>query len=309
MSRDVDLPAGTASLTFQTAYDIEDCGPYPCDYAYVEVDDGSGWTPIEGSITNPDEGNGIDGTEDDWVLATFDLSAYAGQTIGLRFPYTTDGAVGGNDPDFPDGFFVDDIEIVSNGTVIFADGAEEGANGWDLDGFTAVGASVTNEFDNYYISSHRSYVSYDRYLETGPYNFGFLNTLPDWVEHFSYMEGLLIWYWDTSESDNNTSVHPGEGLAIPIDSHPRAIYRLDGQPWRCRMQVYDLPFSLRSRTRASASECWRWTERRSGSGRPRLRSSRVRFAAADREEYPPGPQSYSGALPETRGNDDRRADR
>ena len=105
---------------------------------------------------------------------------------------------------------------------MFEDGAEAGANGWTLVGFAAVGATVTNLYDNYYISSHRNNVSYDQYLETGPYNFGFLNTRPDWVEHFSYMEGLLIWYWDTSQSDNNTSVHPGEGLIIPVDAHPRA---------------------------------------------------------------------------------------
>jgi immune inhibitor A len=193
MSRQVTLPAGSATLTFQAAYDIEDCGPDPCDYAYVEVDDGSGWTAIAASgpdpITNATEGNGIDGTQATWTAATFDLSAYAGQTIGLRFRYTTDGAVGGNDPAVPNGIFIDAIEITSNGTVIFSDGAEAGANGWALVGFSAVGATVTNLYDNYYISSHRNYVSYDRYLETGPYNFGFLNTRPDWVEHFSYMEG------------------------------------------------------------------------------------------------------------------------
>jgi immune inhibitor A len=245
MSRQVTLPAGSATLTFQAAYDIEDCGPDPCDYAYVEVDadnDGSGWTPIPGSITK--EGNGIDGTQASWVPATFDLSAYAGQTIGLRFRYATDGAVGGNNVNVPNGLFVDAIRVVAGSTVVFEDGAEAGANGWTLVGFTAVGASVTNLYDNYYISSHRSYVSYDQYLETGPYNFGFLNTRPDWVEHFSYMEGLLVWYWDTSQSDNNTSAHAGEGLIIPIDSHPRAIYRLDGLPWRCRIQMYDAPFSL-----------------------------------------------------------------
>ncbi len=132
-----------------------------------------------------------------------------------------------------------------DGTVVFEDGAEDGANGWTLVGFTAVGATVTTLHDNYYISSHRNYVSYDRYLETGPYNFGFLNTRPDWVEHFSYMEGLLIWYWDTSQSDNNTSVHPGEGLIIPVDAHPRADLPIcDGVPWRCRIQMYDAPFSL-----------------------------------------------------------------
>ncbi|MGH3923635.1 MAG: immune inhibitor A domain-containing protein, partial [Pseudonocardiaceae bacterium] len=197
MAREVTLPAGTASLLFQAAYDIEDCGTTPCDYAYVEVDDGSGWTPIPGSIANASEGNGIDGTTDGWVPAEFDLSAFAGQTVGLRFRYTTDVAVAGNDPDVTDGLFVDALTIEANGTPIFQDGAEDGDNGWTRDGFRAVGATETTLHDNFYIASHRSFVSYDQYLKTGPYNFGFLDTRPDWVEHFSYEQGLLVSYWDT----------------------------------------------------------------------------------------------------------------
>ena len=99
MTREVTLPAGAAStLTFQARWNIEDCGPDACDYAYVEVDDGSGYKPIAGSITKPAEGNGIDGDQADWTPATFDLSAYAGKTIKLRFRYRTDGAAQGTDP-------------------------------------------------------------------------------------------------------------------------------------------------------------------------------------------------------------------
>ena len=39
-------------------------------------------------------------------------------------------------------------------------------------------------------------------------------------------------------------MHPGQGEILPIDSHPQPIYRLDGQPWRGRIQTYDAPFSL-----------------------------------------------------------------
>ena len=92
---------------------------------------------------------------------------------------------------------------------------------------------------------HRSYVSYDKYLLTGPYNFGFTNTKPDWVEHYKYGHGLLISYWDTSMKDNNTSLHPGSGRNLPIDANPRPIINIaTGQPWRPRIQVYDAPFSL-----------------------------------------------------------------
>ena len=138
MSRTVTLPAAPATLSFQAQYDIEDCGPDPCDYAYVEVDAGAGWTAIPGSITKAAEGNGIDGTTDGWVPATFDLSAYAGQEIGLRIRYVTDGAAQGNEPTKTDGIFVDALTLTAGGTTLLADGAETSPNGWTLDGF-AVG--------------------------------------------------------------------------------------------------------------------------------------------------------------------------
>ncbi len=64
------------------------------------------------------------------------------------------------------------------------------------------------------------------------------------VEHFPYQNGLLVSYWDTSQGDNNESEHPGQGLVLPIDANPRPIYRLDGKPWRGRIQTYDAPFGL-----------------------------------------------------------------
>jgi len=238
MSREVTLPAGTATLGMQANWDIEDCGPDPCDYAYIEVDAGNGFAAIPGSITTAAEGNGIDGTSDGWEEATFDLSAYAGQTIGLRIRYQTDGAVGGK------GFFADDITLTAGGEDVFVSGAEDGDEGWTLDGFRAVGSSITELFDNYYIASHRDYVSFDKYLKSGPYNFGFSPAQPDRVEHFPYQDGLLISYWDTSQGDNNTPTHPGEGLILPIEANPRPIVKLDGQYWRPRVAGYDAPFSL-----------------------------------------------------------------
>jgi immune inhibitor A len=239
LSREVTLGAGAASLTFQANWSIEDCGPDACDYAYVEVstDGGASWEAIPGSITTPEEGNGIDGDSNGWTPASFDLSAYAGSTIGLRFRYQTDGAVGGI------GFFADDVTVTSGGSTVFADGAESGTGDWTADGFDAVGATITRDYEHYYLASYRSYNSYDRYLATGPYNFGFLNAYPNLVEHFPYQDGLLVTYWDTSYADNNTSEHPGGGLVLPIDSHPAPTYRVDGKPWRSRVQVYDAPFS------------------------------------------------------------------
>jgi immune inhibitor A len=80
-------------------------------------------------------------------------------------------------------------------------------------------------------------------MKTGPYNL-VSPANPDWVEHFPYETGLGVWYWDTSYDDNNTTDHPGQGIALPIDAHPRPIYNLEGQVWRPRVSGYDAPFSL-----------------------------------------------------------------
>jgi immune inhibitor A len=246
LTREVTLPAGSASLTFQAQYNIEDCGPDPCDYAYVEVNTGGDtWTAIPGSITQAAEGNGIDGATDGWVPATFDLSAYANTTIKFRFAYVTDGAAQGADPEKPSGLFIDDVAVTAAGTPVFTDDIETADPAWTETGFRRTKASVTEQFDNYYIAGYRSYVSYDKYLETGPYNFGWPSTKPDFVEHFSYQEGLAISYWDTSQTDNNVSVHPGEGLSLYVDSHPEPILRADGTPWRNRIQLYDATFATR----------------------------------------------------------------
>ncbi len=242
MTRNVTLPAGSAQLSFQAQYDIEDCGPDPCDYAYVQVNEGGGWVSIPGNITEPAERNGIDGITKGWVPATFDLSAYAGKTIGLRFRYRTDGAAQGNDPDRQHGLFIDDLSITAGGTTLLSDGAENPPNGWTLRSFTSVPASVTTDYDNYYVASYRAYVSYDKYLKSGPYNFGYLSTRPDWMEHFPYQNGLLVSYWDSSQTNNNVSQHPGAGLILPIDANPNPLYRLDGRVWPAAINAYDAPF-------------------------------------------------------------------
>jgi len=245
LTRQVAVPSGTTTLSFQARWNIEDCGTTPCDYAYVEVDDGSGYKAIPGSITKPAEGNGIDGVSGGYKPATFDLSAYAGKTVSLRFRYKTDAAAQGNEgvAEAP-GIFLDEIKLTNGTQTLFTDGAENGADGWAASGFTIVGATSSTLYDHYYVASNRTYTAFDRYLQTGPYNFGFPQDRPDWVEHFPYQNGLLISYWDTSFSDNDESQHPGQGEVLPIDANPSAIYRLDGKPWRGRIQTYDAPFGL-----------------------------------------------------------------
>ncbi|MGI8457604.1 MAG: immune inhibitor A domain-containing protein [Propionibacteriaceae bacterium] len=240
LTRTVAVPSGSSQLSFKANYDIEE----GYDYAVLQVDDGSGYQNVETSLSTVAANQGIDGSSGGaYVNGTADMSAFAGKSVTLRFRYVTDGGAAGNDlVAGNDGLFLDDIALKTGSTTVFSDGAENGANGWTADGFTAVGASITKAYDQFYLASNRTYESYDQYLRAGPYNFGFPDT-PDKVEFFPYQTGLLVNYWDTSFSDNNESVHPGGGLVLPIDSRPDTVYNLEGTPWRGRIQTYDAPFS------------------------------------------------------------------
>ncbi len=248
MSRsDIAVPAGGASLSLKVAYNIEE----DYDYAWfeAEVPAGSGnWVQLPTTAIDSDAGTaadetGIDGVSAGYVPATYDLTPYAGQTIGFRARYATDGAAQGQDPSLGwSGLFVDDIKVTAGATTVLADGAENPPNGWTLSGFSSVGANDVKAYDQFYLASYRAYTGFDKYLKTGPYNFGF-PARPDFAEKFPYQDGLLVNYWDTSYTDNNTSQHPGHGLVLPVDGHPQVHYNLEGAPWRGRIQNYDAPFS------------------------------------------------------------------
>ena len=241
MYREFDLPAG-ASATAQVRYQIE----LDWDYAYLIASDDGGatWDNVATNLSTNDNpngqnfGNGITGDSGGaWVELTADLSAYSGPTL-LGFRYWTDVAV------VEPGFMVDNIEI--SGAAL--DGAESDT-GWTYDpedGFRVTTGDESQSYFNAYAAEYRRYDGYDESLDTGPYNFGFLDNpaLQNWVEHFPYQDGLLISYWDTSFSDNNTSTHPGGGLILPIDAHPKPMVRADGAFWRPRIQSYDSTFSI-----------------------------------------------------------------
>ncbi|MHA7190199.1 immune inhibitor A domain-containing protein [Arthrobacter sp. MDT2-16] len=96
--------------------------------------------------------------------------------------------------------------------------------------------------NRFYIAENRVYAGYDATLATGPYNFGWGLTSPDTVEHYKYQDGLSITYWNTAQSNNNTRQHPGAGLALPVDAHPKALTWSDGTMVRNRIQSFDATF-------------------------------------------------------------------
>ncbi|WP_329367874.1 immune inhibitor A domain-containing protein [Streptomyces sp. NBC_01483] len=243
LTRSVDLTGkSSAALTLDGWYDIE----ADFDYLYTEVstDGGANWTALDGTVDGqpiPRDGSGkpaLTGTVDAYKKLSFPLDAYAGQKIDLRFRYQSDGGVALK------GFAADEITVTADGSALFSDNAETADAAWTAAGFSRVGASFTDDYAQYYIAENRQYVSYDKTLKTGPYNFGFSTTRPSWVEHYPYQNGLLIWKWDTSQKDNNVSAHAGSGLILPVDSHSTALKWSDGTVMRSRIQSYDSPFSL-----------------------------------------------------------------
>jgi immune inhibitor A len=238
MYKAVTLPAG-ASLTAKVFYQIE----LDWDYAYVVVstDGGATWTSVPTNLstsTDPNAQNlgyGITGSTRRWKSLTADLSAYTGDVL-VGFRYWTDGAYSES------GLLVDAVSI-AGGPV---DGAEVEA-GWTYDGFKRSTGVEDGYFTNFYLAEYRQYWGYDRTLQVGPYFFGYLKgkgSMPNYVDHFPYQDGLVVWYCDTSQGDNNVSQHPGSGFALVVDAHPVPLVRIDRYLWRNRVQAYDASFGL-----------------------------------------------------------------
>jgi len=238
MYKSFNLAPGS-TLAAKVKYNIE----LDWDYAYLvySTDNGATWTSVQtnlSSTTNPhgqNFGYGITGISGGWVDLTANLPA---GNVLLGFRYWTDVNTGGF------GFMVDEINITGFPT----DGAETDA-GWTYKPTTGFHVSTGTEtalYNHYYVAEYRTYKGYDSTLKVGPYFFGYLNNpvLVNFVDHFPYQDGLLINYWDTSQRNNQTRRHPGAGLLLPIDAHPKTLYRVDGVLWRNRIQTYDSTFTL-----------------------------------------------------------------
>lgn len=140
LSRDFDfsrVAAGTKlEMQAQLWYDIEN----DYDYLYVLASvDGKKWEILPGRRTTTENpsgnsfGHAYTGESSPsgdeipvWIEERYDLSAYAGQRVRLRFEYVTDDAV-----NYP-GAFVDDIRIPAIG---YSSDFENGPDGWESEGW------------------------------------------------------------------------------------------------------------------------------------------------------------------------------
>ena len=243
LTRSIDLTgASSAALNAKVWYQVEE----GFDYVYGEVstDGGGTWAPIDGTFNGgPIQRDGaenpaLNGDSGGWGDLHYDLTPWAGQSIMFRWRYSTDSGT-----TWP-GFTADVITVDVDGATVFSDDVETADSGWTADGFTRYTGSVTGDYDNYYIAENRTYLGYDASLKTGPYNFFDVAAFPNTVEHFPYQNGLLLLYWNTFYTDNDTLAHPGEGQILPVDSHQNVLLRSNGTPWRPRIQAFDATFGL-----------------------------------------------------------------
>lgn len=211
MVTSVDLTGkSSATLSFDSWYDIEE----QWDFAFVQVstDNGTTWKSLGNDNTRSDVVSngyptilnsmpGFTGNSNGWKAQSFDLGAYAGQKIQLRFRYATDWGTS------QQGFFADNIKVVADGQTVVEDGAESTAS-FTLNGFTK--SDGYKYSDHYYLLEWRNHKGVD----TG------LANIKRGESIMSYDGGLVVWYVDPTFTDNWTGVHPGEGFLGVVDAHP-----------------------------------------------------------------------------------------
>lgn len=262
--RAVDLTGKTsAALSFWTWYDIEENWDF--GFAQVSTDGGATWIslPIDGTSSTivpdgmpaiADNMPGFTGNSGGWVQKTFDLAAYAGQSILLQFRYMTDWGT------TMAGFYVDDIGVTADGAPVFFDDVESLDPAWTASLWTRETGSGTKT--HYYMLEWRNLKPLETaYDSTSIVNFdaGLKNVYqydtygstgnPDQPWYYSYNPGLLLWYRDLTYTDNWTGVHPGGGFLLVVDAHKQTLYRpslpkTGSIAWSSRVQSYDATFSL-----------------------------------------------------------------
>ena len=226
LTRSLDL-TGLARpiLTAKLWYDIET----GYDYLYPEysLDDGLTWASAAPAISGSSHGR--------WATVRYSLPA---ESMLFRFRYETDFTL------HYAGAFIDDISVSSGRVTVFHDDVESGDNGWTPIGFTRSDGEEERVGDRYYLLENRTYAGSDITLESGPFNYGRFQSLPYWADHFTYPDGLLVWVVDETYDANETFVHPGHGLALPVDARPAPFVRPSGRPSPNHLQVFDAAFGL-----------------------------------------------------------------
>ena len=244
--RNFAVPAGTdVRFWMWNNYVIEE----DWDYGFVEVSTNGGttWTELKvfdetGALVSTDDGDsdpngrlhdygdkkyGLTGDSHGWRHDYVDLSAYAGQNIGLRLRYATDAGF------LERGWFADDFSVTADGTTTWSDDAETDGDWTNVQGtFTNTSGagwhrdSGTRSQAHYFLAEWRNLDGFDAGLQYA-YDTNYLHDA--WkVERVPYnAPGMLVWYRDTTYGGVNhvtlTTTHlpstGSKGGLLIVDSH------------------------------------------------------------------------------------------
>jgi immune inhibitor A len=285
----IAIPAGGATLEFSLAYGIETAW----DFLWVQASDDGGatWKTLTNANTQcvhdpdwigeqngfPEDlcGAGLGGFTDynasfpDFDTETFDLAAFAGKNVLLRFWYMTDWATTYEGP------FVDNVKVTSGSATLFSDDAEAGDANWTYaEGWVRTNGTKTFTH-NYYLQwrNVNENGGYDSALGDARWRFGPANT------------GLLVWYNNNAYTDNEIFNYlfdyPGfgpKGRMLVVDSHPEPYrdpdmvamgYNNEGGNLTSRGQMRDAPFTLQDTVSFTETDPYReGAQAHSYSGRP-----------------------------------------
>ena len=212
MSFSLNVPNGTAiSLSMKARWSIEQ----DWDYVQVSVNNQAivgnhtiatnqygGQYAEYANVVNYISGKSLDiaGAEGPlgWVDLTYDLSAYAGQLVTIKYYYYTDTNTG----DY--GFAFDDISLIVDGATSLIDGAET-AGTVTLNGFQRIADTRDGKPQNYYIQL-RSH-----------------NQVDDGLLTKSYDRGVVIWFADQAYTANDVGANPGRGFLGVVDADQNLI--------------------------------------------------------------------------------------
>lgn len=262
LAKPVQLPAsGPLTLSFSAAYATE----ASWDFAWIQVssDNGNNWTTLTNDHTTctHDPGwigglyafpvdlcaakmGGFTGKSSGWPNFTteaFDLTAFAGKQILVRFWYMTDW----NTTDA--GVFLDNIQIAAGTQSLFDDDAETGEVKWTYQRPWEWGDGTLAFTHSYFLQWRNTGAGTDKGLANPNWRFGPTDS------------GLLVWYNNNYYSDNEIQKHlfdpPSfgpKGKLLLVESHPEPYrdpddeakgFHNEGANLLSRMQMRDAPFS------------------------------------------------------------------
>jgi immune inhibitor A len=247
ITRQIAVPAGS-DVRFWTwnNYLIEE----DWDFGFIEVskDNGATWSELKvfdetGALVSTGDGYpdpngrmadyggkkyGLTGDSHGWRHDYVDLTPYAGTTIQLRLRLATDAAT------LERAWFGDDFSVTADGTTVWSDNVENGANGWTPSGGTWTDTSGagwridtgTQIKAHYYLAEWRNFDGFDEGLKTA---YDTTYSRDAWkVERVKYnAPGMLVWYRDTTFGDANhvtassTALpsYGSKGGLLIVDSH------------------------------------------------------------------------------------------